>query len=239
MPKAYFNSVFNSLIAIAISSAGCASIPKDSKPFNIESVNNAETDYWMNFDPNRYTTEFFNEAGEKRGSCVAAALVLVEAHITNGSIADDSVKNKNTAMKGSTKPDSGIYSLTIDQFSNQAKKDGFKINVSSQLDRSVFRDSILSGLKENKWNVALTKYLNGGMAHAYVVYGAKLVRDKKGVIDEPNSTISLIDTYNKGFSKDKPNWNSMYVTTNLSNFLDYASPKKTGNKKYNLAQVWK
>ncbi len=169
-------------------------------------------EYWLEFNPYAFSTEYFWENNKKMGSCAAAAVVIVEHHLElKGAILSSAVNTKNTAMKRVFEyeildgDNADYYIFHINSVQSALISNGYKTQLRTfDNDRSAM-EYIYKGLDEKKWVIILAAYgLNGNsdLAHFYPVYGGYKGRSVS------TSTINVIDSLASNSSR----WEEKYKT---------------------------
>jgi hypothetical protein len=202
-------------------------------------------DYYLNFNPYGYTTEFFTVNGIRRGSCGAAAVVLVENHLKLGSsIPANAVKDKNTQMGCSL---SGSYYIcSITGIANRLRADGYRVDTTlTTTNKDTAAKNIYNALAVNRWVIVVARhnFNTSELGHFYPVYGGTLKKDSRGNIDYARSTINVIEDFNVGFY-NRPNtswwnWDAMYRKPNLGTMMTSMASASGNGKTYNIISVYK
>ncbi|MFH1030520.1 MAG: hypothetical protein V1770_04640 [bacterium] len=195
-------------------------------------------DYWLNFNPYAYTTEYFQKNGTVYGNCGGAALVIVEAHCRlKSSIASNTVTLKTDEMiKNFGNPLNGIYyEFSVMNIMNQLKVDGYNVANRTTTTESGAKDVILDVLSKKHWLVVLCRYNFNltSLGHYVPIYGARWTGDVN------TSTVNAIESCNSAYfyNPQRPNWNVMYRTgINMATLLQ--SMRSASSKYYNLIEVW-
>lgn len=224
------------------------------------SGNNCAGDYWLDFNPYSYRTEYFTTTNNAIvGSCSAATVLIVENHLLlhssiSSNAANDAVKNKNSQM-GCTLSGS-FYICSITTVQNRFNADGYRTSwlgvsssTSNSKDTAVY--NIFNALGANKWVVIVASYgFNpGAVAHFYPVYGGVLKKTSTGAIDYNNSKLYVIDSNperfltpanrvpfapNNSWVTNDTRWSWIYVKPSLSSVM---TAMTSGNVNYNILAV--
>lgn len=194
-------------------------------------------DYWLNFNPYAYTTEYFKKNGTVYGNCGGAALVIVEAHCDlQSSIPSDAVEQKTYEMISNFgNPLYGkYYEFGVLDIISQLQIDGYNAVNRTQTKESVAKDVILDVLSKKHWLIVLCRYNfnTSNLGHYVPIYGARWT----GSIN--TSTINTIESCNSSYNPASPNWNVMYKTgINMATLLK-SMKSASSNNYYNLIEVW-
>ncbi len=197
-------------------------------------------DYWLNFNPSAYTTEYFqrNGKGTVYGNCGGAALVIVEAHCKlKSSIPSDAVSKKTDDMIktfGNTL-NGRYYEFGVLNIISQLKKDGYNAVNRTTPTENVAKDVILDVLSKKHWLIVLCRYDFDltSLGHYAPIYGAHWTGDVN------TSTVNAIESCNSAYfnNPQQPNWNVMYKTgINMAKVLK--SVRSASSTYYNLLEVW-
>lgn len=209
----------------------------------------AET-HWLDFNPYSFTTEFFRENNVTRGSCGAAAVVLVENNLNLlARTPANSVLNKNNQMRQDPNPAmrptlSGMYYISsIDGIGTRLQRDGYGVTWLGSSNRKIAAKNIYDALARKRWVIIVARhgFNNHELGHFYPIYGGNLVMTN-GVINESASSLNAIDDFygmRLTFDPQNPVWNDAYKRgVNLKQVLDsMISASSVGM--YNIIEVYK
>lgn len=141
-------------------------------------------DYFLEFNPKAYTTEYFEKDGRKVGNCAAATIVTVEAHINLWDcIPDGLVKAKTEEMiknfGDNLNSETGIYEYSVLNIINQLEEDGYTAENRTVSSQDKAKDVILDALSKKHWLIVLCRYnfTTTGYGHYYPLYGAHWTGD--------------------------------------------------------------
>lgn len=184
------------------------------------------SDYWRDFNPQNYTTEFYNSPEKiprPHGSCGAAAAAIVYGHLKNSWV------NSNTVAYFDTKYLSPNYNTTYttpigDFVAKAMNENGLYAAVQTYglTNRTGFTNAIVNTLKMGGFPVIISRhnFSSVELAHYYPVYAIHLVNYTNGAIDENNSIVYVIDSFNPYYSSSSPNYSLMYRSFNLKTVID-------------------
>ena len=194
-------------------------------------ISSTTTEYYLDFNPYVYCNEFWKEGTTTYGSCFAAAVAIVEGHLSGASsISRTAVSERNASMIRDNPYSMSrfIYILSSIHLKAQFRKEHFTINFVSGYTRKGAINGMINALKNNKWIITIAEYWGGGLAHAYPVYYLKIVKNTDGSVNEYASTIKVIDTYGCETGTPyydtyagTPQWDRMYPKEySLKEYLD-------------------